>query len=93
MEILDTREDERRGEERVALWPMFLAAARWPPAASSAMRVHPIVRKFAKRHAENQITIKWAEEGTARAKGMLMHTSFIRISHHLFNLPQWVHKQ
>ena len=45
---------------------MFLAATRWPPASSSAMRarVHPIERKFAKRHAENQITIKWAEEGT-----------------------------
>ena len=62
MEILDTL-----GEE--ALRPMFLAAARWPPAATSAMRVHPIVRKFAKRHAENQITIKWAEEGTVRGSG------------------------
>ena len=83
MEILDTLEE--------ALRPMFLAAARWPPAAS-AMRVHPIVRKFAKRHAENQTTIKWAEEGTARAK-MLMHTNFIRISHRLFNLPRWMHMQ
>ena len=84
MEILDTLEEE-------ALWPMFLAAARWPPAASSAMRVHPIERKFAKRHAENQITMKWAE-GRGQAM-MLMHTSFIRISHRPFNLPRGMHMQ